>query len=161
MENIRPNANDGRCRTDLETTRLCDYAIYAMLSIYLSIHLSICLFIYPSIYLSIYLSIHLLILCLSNYLCFSGSINNLNLKQLMAKASFTAYKDGERVECSDECSDDYKNVENKSLDTSSNEGETIIVPDSLPQKWSKKDIPVDQQQQYKKKQIRKYLYLSI
>ena len=66
------------------------------------------------------------------------------------KASCTAYKDGERVECSDEYSDDYENVENESLDTSSNEGETIIVPDRLPRKSSKKDIPVDQRQQYKK-----------
>ena len=47
-------------------------------------------------------------------------------------------------------SDDYKNVEKESLDTSSNEGETIIVPDPLPRKWNKKDVPVDQQQQYKK-----------
>ena len=64
---------------------------------------------------------------------------------MTATASFTAYKDGERVERSDECSDDYENVENESLDTSSNEGETIIVSDPLPRKWSKKDIPVDQQ----------------
>ena len=58
----------------------------------------------------------------------------MNSKQLTAKASFTAYKDGEPVECSDECSDDYENVENESLDTSSNEGETIIVPDPLTRK---------------------------
>ena len=79
---------------------------------------------------------------------------------MTVKASFTAYKDGERVECSDECSGDYENVENESLDTSSNEGETIIVPDPLPRKKRKKDIPVDQQEQCKK-QIRKHLYLSI
>ena len=48
--------------------------------------------IHPSIYLSTYLSI-----CLD---------------------SFTAYKDGERVECSDEYSHDYKIVENESFDTS-------------------------------------------
>ena len=80
------------------------------------------------------------------------------MKQLTAKASFTAYKDGERVECSDECSDDYENVENESFDSSSNEGETIIVPDPLSPKWSKKDIPVDQQQQYKKKFESTYIY---
>ena len=34
----------------------------------------------------------------------------------------------------------------KKLDTSLNEGETIIVPDPLHRKWSKKDIPVNQQQ---------------
>ena len=60
----------------------------------------------------------------------------MNSKQLTAKASFTAYRDGERVECSDECSDDYENVENESIDTSSNEGETTVVPNPLPQKWS-------------------------
>ena len=65
----------------------------------------------------------------------------MNSKQLTAKASFTVYKDGEHVECGDEYSDDYKNVENESLDTSLNGGETMIVPDPLPQKWSKKDIP--------------------
>ena len=84
----------------------------------------------------------------------------MNSKQLTAKASFIVYKDGEQVECSDECSDDCENVENESLDTSSNEGETLIVPDSLPRKWSKKDILVNQQQQCKK-QIQKQLYLSI
>ena len=60
----------------------------------------------------------------------------MNSKQLTAKASFTAYRDGERVECSDECSDDYENVENESIDTSSNEGETTVVTNPLPQKWS-------------------------
>ena len=72
------------------------------------------------------------------YLCFSGSDNSLNSKQLTAKASLTAYKEGEWTECSDEYSDDYENVENKSADTSLNDGEVIIVPDPLPRKWSKK-----------------------
>ena len=50
------------------------------------------------------------------------------------------------LECSDGCSDDCENVEHESLDTSSNEGETVFVPDSLPRKWSKNDILVNQQQ---------------
>ena len=77
----------------------------------------------------------------------------------MARAWFTAYKEGEQVECSAECSDDYENDEDESLDTSSNDGETRIVPDPLPRKWSKKDIAVDQQQQYRKTKFENtYIY---
>ena len=90
-------------------------------------------------------SIHPFMLYVFIYLCFSGSINNLNSKQLTAKASFTAYKHGKWVEHSDECSDNYENVENESLDISSNERETIIFSDFLPRKWSKKGIPINQQ----------------
>ena len=94
------------------------------------------------------------------YLCFSGSDNSLNSKQLTAKASFTAYKEGERTECSDEYSDDYENVENKSVDTSSNEGEIIIAPDPQSRKWSKKIFQLISSNSTKK-QIRKHQYLSI
>ena len=47
-----------------------------------------------------------------------------------------------------QCSDDYENVGNESLDTSSNEGYNCSR--SSASKWSKIDIPVYQQQQYKK-----------
>ena len=69
-------------------------------------------------------------------------MNNLNSKLLTVKASFTAYKDGERVECSNECSDNYEYVENESFGTSPNERETIFIPDPLTKKCIEKVIPV-------------------